>query len=126
MNGKHFLNIFFVAVMVTALFGAAINPGQANAAPLYASVTVTADSLTKSGIPGSVVAYTLTLQNTTDPAADITLTLEGTTAGGWPAPSIVPSTVVIPVGETKQVIVNVPVPADATAGQNDVATITVK
>ena len=55
---------------------------------------------------------------------NITLTLEATTAGGWPVPSIVPSTVVILVGETKTVVVNVPIPADATAGQNDVATIT--
>jgi hypothetical protein len=124
MNRKQFFNIFLVVVMVTVLVGAALNPGQAAATPLYASVTVTADSLAKSGIPGSVVAYTLTLQNTD--AVEITLTLEGTTAGGWPAPSIVPSTVVIPIGESKTAVVNVPVPADATAGQNDVATITVK
>lgn len=124
MNGKHLLNVFFVVLMVTVLLGASLNPGQATASPLYASVTVTADSLAKSGIPGSVVAYTFTLQNTD--TVEITLTLEGTTAGGWPVPTIVPSTVVIPVGETKQVVVNVPVPADATAGQNDVATITVK
>ena len=55
MNGKQLLKILFVALMVTVLFGAALNPGQAVAAPLYASVTVTADSLAKSGIPGSVV-----------------------------------------------------------------------
>lgn len=126
MNGKLFFKLFIVLVMVTVLFGAFLKSGEAAAAPQYASVTVTADSLAKSGIPGSVVAYTITLQNTTDPVADITLTLEATTAGGWPVPSIVPSTVVVPQSEPKQVVVNVPVPADATAGQNDVATITVK
>jgi hypothetical protein len=56
----------------------------------------------------------------------ITITLEGTTTGGWPAPTIVPSSVTLNGVETKTVVVNVPVPADATAGQNDVATITVK
>ena len=122
MNEKHFFKLFIVLVMVTVLFGAALNPGQVTAAPLYASVSVTADSYAKSGIPGSVVAYTLTLMN--DSA--ITITLEGTTAGGWPAPTIVPSSVTLNGVETKTVVVNVPVPADATTGQNDVATITVK
>jgi hypothetical protein len=124
MDGKHIFKLFFVVVMVTIFCGTALNPGLATAAPLYASVTVTADSLAKSGIPGSVVAYTLTLENSE--ATEVTLTLEGTTAGGWPAPTIVPSSVVIPAGESRPAVVNVPVPAEATAGQNDVATIIVK
>lgn len=113
--------------MVLLLIGAAA-PKHVYARPLAAGITTSADSQAKSGIPGSVVAYTLTLVNT-DPAP-VTLTLEGTTAGGWPAPSIVPSSVTLAEasteGATKSVIVNVPIPSTATAGQNDVATITIK
>jgi hypothetical protein len=88
------------------------------------SVTATADSLAKSGIPGSIVTYTITLANTD--VVDVALTLEASTAGGWPAPSLVPAALTITAGSSQAITVNAPVPASATAGQNDVATILVK
>lgn len=119
MNGKHSFNIFFVVVMVTALFGTALNTGQVAAAPGYA-ITPSVDSTAKSGIPGSVVSYSLTL--VTD-GAPVNLTLTASTAGDWPDPSFVPSTVALETDVPLNIQVNVPIPSTATVGQNDIATI---
>ena len=95
----------------------------ASAATLATGVTATMDSYAKSGIPGSVVTYTLTL--ITNPE-DVTLELTASTTGGWPSPSIVPSTVPLDANVSQAVTINVPIPSSATSGQNDVATIVVK
>ncbi len=127
MNGKRLINVFFVALIATVLFGAALNPMQAAAAVLYTGVIITPDSSTKSGIPGSTVSYNLTLSLAG--AADdesVTLTLAGTNAGTWLTPTIVTPEVTLLGSNPAIVVVIVNVPADATAGQNDVTTITMK
>jgi hypothetical protein len=115
----------FILVVIVAMFIAGVTaPQTASAKPVLAAITTSVDSQAKSGIPGSVVAYTLTLNN--NDAADAPLTLEASTAGGWPVPSIVPSSLTVGANASQAVIINVPIPATATSGQNDVATILVK
>lgn len=99
----------------------------AAAAPRGAGVTVTADNTAKSGIPGSIVTYTLTIENTTADAADITVS--ASSAGGWTAPVVVPNAFnLAATGDPSAstiVSVSVPIPASATSGQNDVTTVTI-
>jgi hypothetical protein len=111
------LTAFLIAVTSTW------NPGRVTAAPVY-PISATADSQAKSGIPGSVVSYTVTLAYPEGPG--VSVTLDGTTAGGWPAPTIVPAVLTFVDNSPQSVTVNVPVPATATNGQNDVVTILVK
>ena len=100
------------------------------AAPLYAGVNVTADSTAKSGIPGSVVTYTITVENTTTDATNITVSANS--ASGWTAPvvnpsalSLAPKTPPADPPPTKGVVTSVPIPPTATSGQNDITTVTI-
>lgn len=100
------------------------------AAPLYAGVNVTADSTAKSGIPGSVVTYTITVENTTTDATNITVSANS--ASGWTAPvvnpsalSLAPKTDPADPASTKSVVISVPIPSTATSGQNDITTVTI-
>jgi hypothetical protein len=113
-----------LAVLVLLLVGAA-SPKLVYAKPLAAGITTSVDSQAKSGIPGSVITYTLTLNNTAVGAVDESLTLTTSTAGGWPIPTIIPSAFTLLAGTSQQVTINVPIPSTATTGQNDVATIVV-
>ncbi|MBA4375431.1 MAG: hypothetical protein C0401_04560 [Anaerolinea sp.] len=121
-KSKKILSIILImgVVITSALLALPTSTGYA-ASPINASASPNA----KSGIPGSIVTYTVTIQNE-DPANDATLTLEASTAGGWPAPTIVPSILTVLKSTSATVIVNVPVPAIATAGQNDIATVLIK
>ena len=118
------LRISLVLLGLGTLAAGVLIPREVSAKPLAAGVTYSVDSTAKSGIPGSVVSYTLTLTDTDGTTEPITL--EGSTAGGWPAPTIVPASLTLSGTTPQTVIINVPVPSSATAGQNDVATILVK
>jgi hypothetical protein len=86
-----------------------------------AAITTSVDAHTKSGIPGSVVSYVITLTNADGAGASLSLT--GSMVGDWPDPTIIPSTVNFSADGDQNVIVNVPVPTSATAGQFDVTVI---
>ncbi|MGD0709054.1 MAG: NEW3 domain-containing protein [Anaerolineaceae bacterium] len=88
-------------------------------APSSPAFSVSADSSAKSGIPGSVISYTLTLQNLS--AADpLSLAISVSSISGWtPAPSAEQSSVTISPGDSVSVTVDVPVPSSAVSGQND-------
>jgi hypothetical protein len=116
--------ILMLAVLVLMLVGSA-SPKHVYAKPQAAGLTTSMDSQSKSGIPGSVVTYTLTLDNTSVGAVDEMLTLAASTAGGWPVPTIVPSAFTLLAGTSQLVTINVPIPSTASTGQNDVATIVV-
>ncbi len=116
---------FFLIAIVALFIAGAAAPQTASAKPVLAAISTGVDSHAKSGIPGSVVTYTLTLNNNGDGAIDETLTLAASTAGGWPVPTIVPSSLTLLAGTSQQVTINVPIPATATTGQNDVATIAI-
>jgi hypothetical protein len=114
--------LLMLAVLVLLLVGMA-TPKKVFAKPLAAGISTSVDSQAKSGIPGSVITYTLTINNTAVGAVDEILTLTATTAGGWPIPTIVPSAFTLLAGTSQLVTINVPIPSTATTGQNDVATI---
>ncbi len=107
---------------LTIFVAAAFLPMIALAAPLAADLDITADATSKSGLPGSVVQFTLTLKN--NMGGDLTLAGTSSTAGGWTAPSLFPDNLTLAAGAEQQVTVNAPIPADAANGQNDVATVT--
>ena len=85
-------------------------------------ITATVDSNAKSGIPGSVVSYSLTITNT-DP---VTLDITASTAGEWESPTIIPATLILTDPGSQVVTIQVPIPSSATSGQNDLTTIRVK
>jgi len=111
-----------ILTIFTILVSAAFIPLTVLAAPLHADVDISADDTTKTGLPGSVVQFTLTLHNNT--AGDLTLAGIATTAGGWTAPTLFPAAFTVATGADQFVTVNAPIPADATNGQNDVVTVT--
>ena len=87
--------------------------------PVEPPFSVAVDASAKSGIPGSVVSYTITLCNLSgsDPLnASITVS----SISGWtPAPSAEQPDVTLAPGNSASVMVDVPVPSAAAAGQND-------
>ena len=119
---KLIMKISMVFAILLLLLVGWLTPQPASAMPLADPPAFAMDSIAKSGIPGSVVAYTLTITNT-DP---VLLEIEVSSTSGWPLPSIVPSTLTLTAAGSQVVTINVPVPSSATTGQNDVATIVVK
>jgi len=111
-----------ILTILAILVSAAFIPLTVLAAPLHADVDISADDTTKTGLPGSVVQFTLTLHNNT--AGDLTLAGAAATTGGWTAPSLFPAAFTVGAGADQFVTVNAPIPADATNGQNDVVTVT--
>lgn len=87
--------------------------------------SISADATARSGIPGSVVSYKITIQNIggTDP---VNFSISVSTISGWtPAPSAEQSSVSIPLGGSASVLIDVPIPTAATTGQNDKEIVTV-
>jgi subtilisin-like proprotein convertase family protein len=72
-----------------------------------------------SGLPGDTVSYVVTLTNTGNTADTFDLTATGV----W-TPTLSDASVALGAGEVTTFTVNVPVPAEALAGNSDVATVT--
>jgi hypothetical protein len=130
---KKTTQILLILVMITCLAAtsapakAAGIESKALAAPLHADTfSVSVDASTKSGIAGSVVTYTFTVTDVDD-GLDLNLTINSpTTVSGWsPAPTTDQSTLMVLNGETATFTMNVPIPSSATAGQNDIESITI-
>ena len=103
-----------------------INP-EKRTAPLHADTfEISVDSDAKSGIAGSVVTYTFTVTDKVDDGLNLTLTINPpTTVSGWsPAPTTDQSTLTVPNLDIATFKMNVPIPSNATAGQNDIASVT--
>ncbi|HTX79714.1 MAG TPA: NEW3 domain-containing protein [Longilinea sp.] len=89
------------------------------APPVEPPFSVAVDSSSKSGIPGSVVSYTITLTNLSDSDA-LNASVTVSSISGWtPAPSAEQSHVTVSPGDSVAVMIDVPVPTAADAGQND-------
>lgn len=86
-----------------------------------ASVTITPDFPEKSGLPGSIVTYSLKITNSG--ATDLNAGIQAISTGGWTAPVAVPNLLVVPAGGQKTVTLNVPIPDTTLDGQNDITTI---
>lgn len=108
--------IFIIFVMIAGMVSF-----TATAAPMGASATITAGKTTKSGVPGSIVNYKVTVTN--NEATEATVKLTAVSTGGWNTPVVVPDTVVLQGLGSQEVIVSVPIPDTATTGQNDVSTV---
>jgi hypothetical protein len=114
--------ILVIALMIPAL--------TVFAAPLAGSVSVTVDSTAKSGIPGSVVTYKITVSNTESVAKDITVS--ASSASGWTAPVVNPTAFAFTEADpadpssTTVVTISVPIPSSASSGQNDITTVTIQ
>jgi hypothetical protein len=85
------------------------------------ALTVTADASAKSGAPGAVVIYTLTLTNTGSAALNLTAP-DPDSLNGWPASVTLNSTTLNP-GESTTAVVSVAIPASASDGNMDVTTV---
>ncbi len=106
-----------------------VNDPSATAAYDLTTLTTTAGAVygvalapvtaAQSGMPGTVVSYTLTVTNT----GNITDVFSFTASGDkWTV--VLPSPVTLDMGESADVMVTVEIPSDAAAGANDVVTIT--
>jgi hypothetical protein len=87
--------------------------------------TITLDSGAKSGVPGSVVTYALTITYTsgTDP---VDFSVSAASVSGWtPGPTVEQTSVTLTPGNFSKITIDVPVPSTATSGQNDKQSVTV-
>ena len=116
---KQFSLILFICLLVAGMLSY-----TAAAAPAGASVSIDAAKTSKSGVPGSTVNYKLTIHNLE--AADSTVKVNAVSTGGWNNPVVVPAEFNLPASSSQEVVVSVPIPETATAGQNDVATVYVR
>ena len=114
---KKIRNISLLFFTLVFLFG--MITANTSAAPLSDSVTTDKDA--KSGLPGSIVTYTVNI--TSD--ADTSMTVSAESTAGWTAPAVVPDALSFSAGETKSVSVNVPIPDTAAEGQNDITVVKV-
>lgn len=110
-------NVLGLLLTLTFLFG--MTTLNTYAAPLNDEVPV--DSKSKSGLPGSVVTYTLSIPG----EAGQTMNVSANSTSGWNSPTVVPNTITFGANETKTVRVNVPIPVGATEGQSDITTVDV-
>lgn len=111
--------LFSLFVMIAGLISFNVQ-----AEPSASNISITAGKTSKTGVPGSTVSYKVSITN--NDAVDLTVNLSVVSTGGWSTPVVVPDTLTILAGETKGVVVNVPIPSSAIAGQNDVAIFQVK
>ncbi len=105
-----FLTLVFLLGMMTA---------NTSAAPL--SDEVWTDNASLSGLPGSIVTYTVNITS----VAGGSLTVNADSTAGWTDPAVVPDVLTFAPGETKSVSVNVPIPDTASDGQNDITVVKV-
>jgi hypothetical protein len=120
---KKTTQLLLALVMIVCL--AATNAPVKAAAPLHADTfNVTVDASAKSGIAGSVVTYTFTVTDIS--GADLALTINApVSVSGWsPAPTNDQSSLTVPALGSTSFSMNVPIPSDATAGQNDIQSVT--
>ena len=116
-----FRKITLITLLLVFVGGALTNKAFAADIP---DVVVTVDSTAKSGFPGQTVSYTVTITN--NGAAPINPTVTASrTASWWSDPSVSPGSLTIGTTESATVIVNVPIPENATNGQNDVSIVSV-
>jgi len=111
--------LFSLFVMIAGLisFNVQAEPGASN-------ISLTVGKTSKTGVPGSTVSYKVSITN--NDAVDLAVKLSAISTGDWSTPVVVPDTLTIPAGETQVVVVNVPIPSSAIAGQNNVATFYVE
>lgn len=118
MNSKR-ISLFLIPLLVATLLMSF--PGQVKAA---GGVNLSADATAKSGMPGSVVQYAITLENTT--ADSISVAGAVSVVGGWTT-TVDPSSFSLAAsgsdGSRKTVKVYVSIDSAATGGQNNVALV---
>ncbi len=120
--------IILIICLALTMVPAQASSGRAGAlaAPLMdAAFSVSVDSSAKTGIAGAIVTYNFTVTNNT--AADLPITISNpVSVSGWdPAPSVDTNSLNVPASGTANFTVNVPIPAGASAGQNDIQNVTV-
>ncbi|MEN6531045.1 MAG: hypothetical protein ABFD17_04600 [Anaerolineaceae bacterium] len=112
--------LFSLFVMIAGLISFNVQ-----AEPSAANISITVGKTSKTGVPGSTVSYKVSITN--NDAVDLEVKLSAVaTSNEWSTPVVVPDTLTIPAGETQVVVVNVPIPSSAIAGQNNVATFYVE
>lgn len=122
MKKSKWLQSITGAVLIFSLFGFA-QPARADDTPTPSATplpayTMTVDSNAKSGVPGSVVSYSITILNNTMPSLDLAISVSS--ISGWtPAPAVDKASVSLPTGSSAVVTVDVPIPSGTAAGQND-------
>lgn len=128
MNKQSFNKILAIILILTMFLGvqASVKAEDATATPVSDPFTLTFDSTSRSGVPGSIVKYSLTItNNSAGSPADFSIAISS--IGGWtPAPSVDTSSVTLNDGETSAAItIFVPVPSSASAGQDDIQSVSV-
>ncbi len=106
----------FLLMLFLLILGAAL-PAAAQSAALV----VTADNAAKSGMPGAVVVYTLTLTNNSGSVLNL-IAPDPDSLNGWPASVTLDSTTLNPAQSTRAVV-SVAIPASAGDGNMDVTTV---
>ncbi len=106
----------FLLMLFLLILGAAL-PAAAQSAALV----VTADNAAKSGMPGAVVVYTLTLTNNSGSVLNLTAP-DPDSLNGWPASVTLDSTTLNPAQSTRAVV-SVAIPASAGDGNMDVTNV---
>lgn len=106
-----FIISLLLLLVVTTLPAAAQTP----------ALTVTADSAAKSGMPGAVVFYSLTLTNSGGTVLNLNIPTPDS-LNSWPAQVTLNSATLNP-GESTTAVVSVAIPATASDGNMDVTTV---
>ena len=120
---KTLMKTLMILVVLTLLVGVWLTSQPASAVALTAGITATVDSNAKSGIPGSVVSYKLTVKNSS--GAPVTLTFSASTVGGCDVPTFSQSSLPLPDATPVVVEIYAPIPSTATTGQNNIANIVI-
>jgi hypothetical protein len=101
----------------------AVPPTNTPEAPNF---SIALDSTAKSGIPGSVISYTLSI-NYLSGFAPVDFAISAASVSGWtPGPTAEQTKVNLAPGSSTTITIDVPIPSAATAGQNDIQTISVQ
>jgi hypothetical protein len=128
MKQSKWVQIIVITLLVVSLFSFA-KPVRADSdvtpSPTPEPVALSMDANAKSGIPGSVVTYSLTIANNT--AGDLTCAISVSTISGWtPAPASEQATAPVTANSmSSAIIIDVPIPSSATSGQNDKEVVSV-
>lgn len=86
------------------------------------ALSVTPDSAAKTGAPGTIVSYTLTLTNTGGTVLNLTVP-QPTNLAGWRV-QVSPDNLILNPGDPATVIVSILIPETADDGHNDWTTVT--
>lgn len=120
---KKTISILLMAGMLITVAALALPTGEVTAAA--SPITASCSTTTQSGTPGSTLHYAVTIANG-DAVNNASITsLDLSSARGLTTPTVASSISTIGTNSNATVIVDVPIPSTAVAGQDDIITLSI-